>query len=248
MPRIKLKNIDRSQANDGDVIEYDESSGSWKPQTNSGGGGSLQGLTIYDTPGSGSFITGPNTNRVVAEVIGGGGGGGGALSVGIGHGAGGGSGGYAKLYASVMSSTEYFFVVGQSGSGGPGSETGSDGEASSLGIGELGVTVGGGGGGLSFYVTGSLLLGGIGGDSFGGTLNAGGSRGESFLDLVGEIGAGAGGNTIYGAGGVGQIGDGDGNDASGYGSGGGGACMNGIEAALSGGNGAPGVIVIEEWS
>jgi hypothetical protein len=164
-------------------------------------------------------------------------------------------------------------VVGAGGSGGPrggalqGVGGGGGGGGASIYYaqapaipGPVAVTAGGGTnsfGGFASATAGSaasdggpLAAGAAGGSGSGGASNMGGGAG-SFGFQVGSSAAtigGSGGPSILGGGGGGAVNVGNGNAGRNYGGGGGGAADNDNGATFySGGSGAPGIVIVEEF-
>jgi hypothetical protein len=82
-----------------------------------------------------------------------------------------------------------------------------------------------------------------------GDLNGAGAPGQPASRISGTVASsGAGGESIYGGGGNGLITQGVGNAAIGRGSGGGGGCTLNGGAAVTGGAGTAGVIIVEEYT
>lgn len=191
---------------------------------------------------------------VVVEMIGGGGAGGGAPATGAGQmslGAGGGGGGYVrKKYAAGSLSATESVDVGAAGAGVLGGN-GGDGQSSLFKA-----LVAGGGKGSSSLPAGATNISGpglgLGGTAAGGDLNVPGQDGEgarrSVIDGAVLAGwAGGGGNSVLGMGGRGNTVAGVGNAGKNYGGGGAGSLINASSAALAGGNGAPGIVIITTY-
>lgn len=197
---------------------------------------------------------------VTVHCIGGGGGGGGAMSN-PSTGGGGAGGSYAGKVVTVIPEEEYDVVVGNGGSGG--FLNGSNGSPSYFKeISEVFAQGGAGGGGTNVsYVNSSPGLGSI--SSCIGTIKYRGGHG-SYGSYSGDYsGAGGGGAFYYGNGGDalnavggkgtatyggdggnGVSGTSNGESGSNYGGGGSGAIADGGKAGVSGGDGAPGVVVL----
>ena len=186
------------------------------------------------------FTTGPQTSQIRAILIGGGGAGSGGVANQAGSG--GGAGAYVDTgLLPATPSTVYASVIGAGGAhnGGHGGNTTltigavfthadyGDGGASGAGY-----TLGGGGGVGSAPAGGIIIIGESGAPSV--TFNSGAYA----------IG-GDGGSTDYGSGGRGAMGTGPNapTNALGYGSGGGGGVQGN-----AGSDGAPGLIIIEEYA
>jgi hypothetical protein len=216
--------------------------------------GRLLKITYLTT--SGTFTTTANTGTALVKMIGGGGGAGGAKT-GAGYfkaASGANSGAYGEKLLSVSSSYPYDCTVGAAGVGG--ANTGADGTA---------------GGYTSFVVgmTSYITAGGAPGDGDTDTVSAYAitPAQEVYSDCTlmdfcspGKIGgygirinsvkgsAGKGADSFLGAGGYGYSSayPYPGDSGRGYGSGGGGG--SNITGGAAGGDGAPGLIIIEEYS
>jgi hypothetical protein len=197
--------------------------------------------TVY-TPTAG-------TGAVIVTVVAGGAAGGGVAATTAtqqAEGSGGGSGGaLQKTLTTGFSGVN--IVVGAGGAAASGA-VGGNGGSSSFGS----YTAGGGtGGALGTATANTGVLGGAGGTATGGDLNFPGSRGfVSSAILNGGLaisGRGANAPLGYGSGGEEQLANAAGVAGSGYGSGGSGAINSASQAARAGGNGAPGVVIVEEY-
>lgn len=210
------------------------------------------------TTGASTFTSLAATNKIRARVIGAGGGGGGTAATGSTQyaiGAGGGSGGYAEGIFTGGFSGGLSVTIGVKGAGGAaGSNNGSTGGSSSLGA--LLSATGGSGGAGGTVQTGVIV--GIGGNPGNGSngigtitnLNQIGQQGGIAVGVnTGDFVSGSGGGTTFGGGGAGWGSAASvGNIATSFGSGGGGAAATPSIAALAGGQGAPGVVIVEEFS
>lgn len=212
---------------------------------------------------SGNYIVPAGINSVIAEVVGGGGGGRGyASAVENGSGAGGGAGAFVRARFPVVPAQSYACVIGAAGLGGVGNALGTDGTITTMtGFGQL---IQAGGGLVSTSSMPDLNLSGIsiGGFSpvfhsavIGQLAAVGGEPGQSVLRAViagapgnGSFsGLGNGGSTPYGRGGnYDQLTSG-GLPGQGFGSGGG-AGRAPLFGSVNGGAGAPGIIVVYEYS
>lgn len=211
----------------------------------------LRQMLVLAAPGTSQFAKAdyPGLTRLRVRVVGGGGGGAGADAQ-TGEcvaRAGGGGGGYSEsvLNASDLGASETI-TVGQGGAGGAGGDDGTNGEASSFG----GFLLARGGPGST-----QVMPSGTNADARSGSPGAspgtgqiavaGGSGGGCFrMNATAGLG-GAGGDA---GGGMGQGGlaraiESAGADGRGHGGGGGGASSRG--AAFSGGNGSPGLVLVE---
>ncbi|WP_432759733.1 hypothetical protein, partial [Escherichia coli] len=191
---------------------------------------------------SGTYIPTPGTKRLRVTITGGGGGGGGCKATSNNEtffGAGGGAGG---TIISIMTPTQnsYPVTIGAGGAGGVSATNGTRGGNSvfasliapgGAGGGKVGVTnTNGGNGGVPS--TGDIrITGGDGGDGQSGNISVSGEGGTSHWGGGGR--AGAGGGVIGKA----------------YGSGGGGAYDAGYSGtSMTGGKGASGICIIEEFA
>ncbi len=191
---------------------------------------------------SGTYIPTPGTKRIRVTITGGGGGGGGCKAISNNEtffGAGGGAGG---TIISIMTPTQnsYPVTIGAGGAGGIGANYGLNGGYSSFasliaiggeGAGKVGTTnTNGGNGGVPS--TGDIsITGGNGGDGQSGNIGVSGEGGTSYWGGGGRAGAGGG---VSG---------------KAYGSGGGGAYDAGYSGtSMTGGKGADGICIIEEFA
>ncbi|HAI3443950.1 TPA: hypothetical protein HJM33_003415 [Escherichia coli] len=191
---------------------------------------------------SGTYTPTPGTKRIRVTITGGGGGGGGCKAYSSSEtffGAGGGAGG---TIISIMTPTQnsYPVTIGAGGAGGVSATNGTSGGNSVFasliapggsGGGKLGVSnTNGGNGGVPS--TGDIrITGGHGGDGQSGNIGVSGEGGTSYWGGGGR--AGAGGGVIGKA----------------YGSGGGGAYDAGYSGtSMTGGKGASGICIIEEFA
>ncbi|HHL4514832.1 TPA: glycine-rich domain-containing protein [Escherichia coli] len=191
---------------------------------------------------SGTYTPTPGTKRIRVTITGGGGGGGGCQAISNNEtffGAGGGAGG---TIISIITPTQnsYPVTIGAGGAGGVSATNGTSGGNSvfasliapgGAGGGKVGVTnTNGGNGGVPS--TGDIrITGGCGGDGQSGNIGVSGEGGTSYWGGGGR--AGAGGGVIGKA----------------YGSGGGGAYDAGYSGtSMTGGKGASGICIIEEFA
>lgn len=192
--------------------------------------------------------------KVKLRLVGGGGGGGGAPATGasqVSGGSGGSGGGYCEAWidASTLANTESV-IVGLAGAGASGLN-GTNGSASSFGT----CAAQGGQGGFTFAASGSGRIGSPnGGEAVGANINVNGKKGGVGWGTFTTVG-----HSISGEGACGPFSDGGGpvaattanggagGDATGYGGGGGGAANGASQSARAGGNGSPGIVIIEEY-
>ncbi|EHT5251807.1 tail fiber protein [Escherichia coli] len=191
---------------------------------------------------SGTYTPTPGTKRIRVTITGGGGGGGGCKAISNNEtffGAGGGAGG---TIISIMTPTQnsYPVTIGAGGAGGVSATNGTSGGNSVFasliapggeGGGKAGVTnTNGGNGGVPS--TGDIrITGGHGGDGQSGNISISGEGGTSHWGGGGRAGAGGG---VSG---------------KAYGSGGGGAYDDGYSGtSMTGGKGAAGICIIEEFA
>lgn len=193
--------------------------------------------------GSGTYTPSSGMVYCIAEVVGGGGAGGGSGTANF-PGGGGGAGGYGRsvISAATIGSSQSV-TIGAAGVGSSGS-VGGDGGTSSLGA-LISCTGGGGGAAGASATAGNSVAGGAGGTSSSADINISGGGGGAGLS--GLKTSGAGGNCIYGAGGIAKATSAivSGSAGLGYGAGGGGACTSGTSQA--GGDGAAGIVIITEF-
>jgi hypothetical protein len=201
-----------------------------------------------------TFTTQPGVASIFVRLLGGGGGGGGCTSVAssaCGAG-GGGGGGYAEKTFAVAPSTAYTYAIGAAGTGVSGA-AGNNGGNTTFTVGGVTVTAFGGTGAPIGTATTTLVAraGGAGGViSTNGDVNSAGSPGEYGVVLITAtpiVASGNGGNSDFGGGGLGLVAVGNGNNAVGFGAGGGGSAT-GASAVRTGGNGAGGMIIVDEYS
>lgn len=191
---------------------------------------------------SGTYTPTPGTKRIRVTITGGGGGGGGCQAISSNEtffGAGGGAGG-TVITILTPKQNSYPVTIGAGGAGGVGATNGLKGGDSSFasliaiggeGAGKLGVTnTNGGNGGVPS--TGDIrITGGNGSDGQSGNTGVSGEGGTSYWGGGGRAGAGGG---VSG---------------KAYGSGGGGAYDAGYSGtSMTGGKGAAGICIIEEFA
>lgn len=200
-----------------------------------------------------TWVKPPGLKYVVVEVVAGGGGGGGASlgSTTSGGGGGGGGGGYCRKIISASSlNISESIVIGIGGLAGSPGNDGTSGGASNFGsyCSATGGTYGEGTNSAGF--SGSGGSGGIGG---GGDLNCkgqGGSAGNGGGGSSVVKQSGAGGSSVLGGGGESFSDDGfsiSGTNGGQYGGGGSGGYDHPSGAAVPGGAGAPGVVIVTEY-
>jgi hypothetical protein len=201
-----------------------------------------------------SFTTGVDTETIFVRMVGGGGGGGGCTSVAAAAVAagGGGAGAYAEKTFDVTPNTAYAYAIGAGGAG-VSAAAGGNGGSTSMTVGGVTVTAPGGTGAPQAVATTTLTAkaGGAGGAiATSGDVNEGGAPGEYGVTLIVAtpiVASGNGGSSNMGAGGLGIVAVGNGNNAVGPGGGGGGSAT-GVSAARTGGNGAAGQIIVDEYT
>ena len=191
---------------------------------------------------SGTYIPTPGTKRIRVTITGGGGGGGGCQAISSNEtffGAGGGAGG---TVITILTPTQnsYPVTIGAGGAGGVGATNGLKGGDSSFGSviapggeggGKSGVTNTNGGNGGVPNIGDIRITGGDGGDGQSGNISVSGEGGASYWGGGGRAGAGGG---VRGRA---------------FGSGGGGAYDAGYSGtSMTGGKGADGVCIIEEFA
>ncbi|HDV1985643.1 TPA: phage tail protein [Escherichia coli] len=191
---------------------------------------------------SGTYTPTPGTKRIRVTITGGGGGGGGCKAISNNEtffGAGGGAGG---TIISIMTPTQnsYPVTIGAGGAGGVSATNGTRGGNSvfasliapgGAGGGKSGVTNTNGGSGGVPSTGGINIIGGNGGDGQSGNIGVSGEGGTSYWGGGGRAGAGGG---VSG---------------KAYGSGGGGAYDAGYSGtSMTGGKGAAGICIIEEFA
>lgn len=204
------------------------------------------------TVGSGTYTTPTGCLAILVELVGAGAGGGGVTgsAANCAAAAGGGAGGYVRKLIAAPAST-YAYVVGAKGAkGASGNNAGSAGADTTFGSGGSLLTGSGGFGGLAmaFGNVVAVVRGVIGGGATGGDLNCNGGASQGGTVLSGSVGlSGNGGSSYFAGGGRGTAAQGAGNDAgaTAYGAGGGGGFST--SANQTGGDGAPGIIIVTEY-
>lgn len=199
-------------------------------------------LNVRTLTASGTYTPTTGTKAIKVTLTGGGGGGGGCQAAATDatfSGAGGGAGGTVIAWITSPASS-YSVTIGAGGAGGVGANAGSAGGNSVFGA----LTAGGGGGGSKSGVTNTP--GGLGGTASGGLINirgGDGSDGQTGTYFV----TGNGGASFWGGGG--RSGASGGIVAKAAGSGGGGAYdVTFSGTSYTGGAGAAGIVMIEEYS
>ncbi|EFH8877454.1 phage tail protein [Escherichia coli] len=191
---------------------------------------------------SGTYIPTPGTKRLRVTITGGGGGGGGCQAISNNEtffGAGGGAGG-TVIITPTLTNDRHPVTIGAGGAGGVGAKAGLKGGDSSFGSviapggeggGKTGVTNTNGGNGGVPSIGNIKIIGGCGGDGQSGNISVSGEGGTSYWGGGGRAGAGGG---VSG---------------KAYGSGGGGAYDAGYSGtSMTGGKGAAGICIIEEFA
>lgn len=199
-------------------------------------------LNVRTLTSSAIYTPTAGTKAIKVTLTGGGGGGGGCQASSTSatfSGAGGGAGGTVIAWITSPASS-YSVTIGAGGAGGVGANAGSAGGNSVFGT----LTAGGGGGGQKTSVTSTP--GGLSGTATGGLINirgGDGSDGQSGTYFV----TGNGGSSFWGGGG--RAGAAGGTVAKAAGSGGGGAYDVAVSGtSYTGGAGAAGILVVEEYS
>ena len=221
------------------------------PYTNTGPGRLVKETLL--TTGT-SFTTQATTNTLRIRMVGGGGGGAGCTSVAsaIGTGGGGGSGAYAEWVVTVSPNTAYTYAIGSAGAGASGA-AGGNGTSTTFTVGATTCTAPGGTGApvATAVTTLTPYIGGAGAAvATNGTVNIAGNPGFPGVPTVVATPLGVSGNgasSPLGSGGIGLTAVGNGNNATGYGAGGGGA-FTGASTVRTGGSGTAGAIIVEEFS
>ncbi|EIA2037550.1 phage tail protein [Escherichia coli] len=191
---------------------------------------------------SGTYTPTPGTKRIRVTITGGGGGGGGCKAISNNEtffGAGGGAGG-TVITTLILTKDSYPVTIGAGGAGGVSAKNGLKGGDSSFGS---VIAPGGEGGGKSGVTNTNGGNGGV--PSTGGINIIGGNGGDGQSGNIGV--SGEGGTSHWGGGG--RAGAGGGVSGKAYGSGGGGAYDAGYSGtSMTGGKGAAGICIIEEFA
>ncbi|HAW0896171.1 TPA: carbohydrate kinase [Escherichia coli] len=215
----------------------------------------LENLGLGDTSGyvgrwvntrvftsSGTYTPTLGTKRIRVTITGGGGGGGGCKAISNNEtffGAGGGAGG-TVITTLILTKDSYPVTIGAGGAGGVSATNGLKGGDSSFGS---VIAPGGEGGGKSGVTNTNGGNGGV--PSTGGINIIGGNGGDGQSGNIGV--SGEGGTSYWGGGG--RAGAGGGVSGKAYGSGGGGAYDAGYSGtSMTGGKGAAGICIIEEFA
>lgn len=213
--------------------------------------GKLIGRQIFTA--TGTYTPTPGTKSIIVEVQAPGGGGGGVgttNSTSVAVASGGSAGAYAKSYLTNLSPS-YSVTIGAAGAAGvPGVNGGNGGSAGNATFG--GITCGGGFGGGSGNGPAPIIQNSIGvaTASGGNLLNMAGAGPSVGMALgIATCVSGGGGSTPLGAGGGVHGTAGPGFAATGYGAGGGGAVAYASNSTqYAGAAGAPGLIIVWEYS
>lgn len=203
---------------------------------------------------TGTYTPTAGMKYCVIECVGGGGGGGAVVGTTGAHycGGGGGSGGYSRKVASAATiGASQTVTIGGGGGGGSGGGNGSAGGDTSLGT--LCIAKGGsGGGGTNMGAT--FPVPGAGGIAGTGNIAIPGNSGKygAYASIITVfLAPGAGGNSMFGAGGVTSTPSSssfvNGASATGWGAGGGGGGVNNGTLNPSGGGGSSGVCFVTEF-
>jgi hypothetical protein len=247
-----------AKGDSGKVLTMGTNEPSWQTPASSSGSGSLIKVTyLTSTTQLTNQSLDANTTAILVKMVGGGGAGAGVNAYQSAAGGGGGAGGYLEKYITgISSSTKYSFNCGAGGTGVSAAD-GNNGDSTQFTILSVSYKAGGGKGGK--YLAASdksktSAMGGAGGTSVNGNINAGGAPGGWTWVRDGEqASSGAGGSSPFGGGGIGiaytdnVAGSSVGYAANGNGAGGGGACNGATATARAGGNGSPGLIIIYEY-
>ena len=222
--------------------------------------GRLLNTNIFKS--SGKYIPTPGTKKISVIASGGGGGGGGVpettenqqATAGAGL-----SGAFIEAFFEVDNDFEVNVIIGAAGKGGgAGRNSGSEGGTTYFG--SLITAPGGTGGGAGGASANTSYIQGI---SWGASPTSSGTVLRAFrcsaktpgamVISVKAVAGGTGGDTPLGSGGMGGASSSSfsgrgGGKAEGFGAGGGGACASAGSEAQSGGDGAPGIVIVEEYA
>lgn len=215
------------------------------------------GRTVYLVAGAGVHnvqAAAQGTGLLIARALGAGGGGAGVVNPGPGGvttGGGGGAGEYAEFLLTGPAAS-YAYVVGAGGLGGAPGLAGAAGGFTRLGPGGSPVVVAQGGlgapGQAAPMVADAIVLGAAFGGPGGYDFSTGMNAGEPGIILGGAafVAGGRGAHSLFGAGGDVTI-NGPGVNAAGPGGGGSGGSFLGVGGS-PGGNGADGLLIVEEYA
>lgn len=235
LPSLTTAQRDALTAANGMMI-YNTTTGRFEKYEN-GGWNTSSGRAYYTAPGTYTWTAPSGVHKVFITGCGGGGGGGACISYNQNNGIGGGGGAGACSIGfpiAVTPGTAYNVVVGAAGLGGVNGGAASAGGTTSFGDTLIVLGGGGAGGSGAFAVNGA-----------GGAAGAGGIYIFSSPGLTGGSG-GAGGNCAFGNGGAAVANGSSGQGATGHGGGGsGGNETNNTAVWINGGNGTPGMALIE---
>ncbi|EHP0848902.1 phage tail protein [Escherichia coli] len=222
--------------------------------------GRLLNTNIFKS--SGKYIPTPGTKKIRVIASGGGGGGGGVpettenqqATAGAGL-----SGAFIEALFEVDNDFEVNVIIGAAGKGGgAGRNSGSEGGTTYFG--SMITAPGGTGGGAGGASANTSYIQGI---SWGASPTSSGTVLRAFrcsaktpgamVISVKAVAGGTGGDTPLGSGGIGGASSSSfsgrgGGKAEGFGAGGGGACAPAGSEAQSGGDGAPGIVIVEEYA
>ena len=225
----------------------------WASQAISAGGDYI--MQTYTSPATWSKPSNAKAFRVTVVGGGGGGGGGGNANQATAPGGGGGGGGAAVEYFDAPAVPGPISITVGSGGNAGGSVNTPGGTGGTSSFGNLCSATGGSGGTTTGPGGGRIFPAGNGGAGSGGSFNStGGGGGIGFVfeaNAEGFFVGGAGGPSILGGGG-GSVGDPAPSSTAGkaggaYGGGGGGATRSNTPSPLSGGAGAAGIVIVEEF-
>lgn len=237
---------------------YDATSSLWREVNRKLPAGAFIRTTVLTA--SGTHTTHANASTAFIRMTGGGGGGGGANTAAapaVAVGGGGGGGGYLEATMAVSPSTGYVFTRGAGGlAGAAAAGTGGTGGSSTFVVGATTYTAPGGAGGVGMAAAATALIAAGGASaaiSTNGSVNQGasdvGGAGIRLSSTVLMSGGGGGNPLAQGTAGRSTQGVGANGSNGGNGGGGGaGACCIGPGVAVAGGAGAPGMIVIDEYT
>ncbi len=236
------------QPDQGIILLYDSTDSRWR--TTQAANGEYRSVQVFTS--SGTWTKPAGLKRVKVTVVGGGGGAGGANSGGgsgnsqIGGGGGGGGTGIKTIAAASLGATETV-TIGAGGAGGVGAANGSNGGTTSFGT---HTTATGGNAGSVSSATPNLTeaFGGSGGVGASGDINIKGATGGCGASLVGTVvRSGDGGSSSIGGGANHVQENTNGNAGGAYGGGGSGAGSNSDGTNRTGGAGADGIVIVEEF-